>query len=95
MSRASKPPFLVAYEKLRDALERDVLFFGVAVARVGHDDDGKPTIQRLRPGSTEYADAVDELRIVPDQAFERFAGEHLAESEPPPPLHTSANEVAR
>jgi len=93
MSQASKPRPFAAYDKLRDALERDLLFFGVAVARV-NDVEGEPTIQRLRPGSTEYADAVDELRLVPDQGFERFAGEHLAESEPPPALQTSANEGA-
>lgn len=81
------------YEQLRALLEQDALIFGVAVARVS-DVDGKPTIERLRPGSADYANAVDELRLVPDQGFERFAGEHLAESEPPPALHTSANEGA-
>lgn len=94
MSRRFRPSFLVAYEQLRDAFERDLMLFGVAVARVNHDDEGNPTIQRLRPGTSDYAEAVEELRLVPDEAFERFAGEHLAESEPPPPLHTSANEGA-
>lgn len=83
----------MTYDELRVLLEQDAICFGVAVARV-NDVDGKPTIKRLRPGSPEYADAVDELRLVTDQGFERFAGEHLAESEPPPALHTSANEGA-
>lgn len=83
----------MTYDELRQKLEGDRLMFGVAIARVS-DEGGRLAIERLRPGSSEYAAAVDELRLVPDQGFERFAGEHLAESEPPPALHTSANEGA-
>lgn len=88
-------------------LENDNLIYGRSVARVG-ETDGKPWIERIAPHTQDWATAlveienrragffaIDEMSTIPDETFERFAGDHLAESEPPPALHTSANEGAR